>query len=230
MRARLARTIHSLIELAGYRCTRLPDLSHGARPPGLDERHVSGARVLPGRDHLLPLLPVGASVAEVGVGFGDFSRRILDIVRPREFVAIDQFAIHTRPHRRRSAVLGVASHEAYYRERFRAEIDAGVMHVHRGPSDAMLDALPDGHFDFLYIDAGHAYPGVRRDIEAGHRKVRPGGLLAMDDYERGDPFGRALYGVKHAVNEFCLRANWRIVYLTLEGEAASNIVLQRPPV
>jgi hypothetical protein len=42
--------------------------------------------------------------------------------------------------------------------------------------------FPNGSLDFVFIDADHSYEGVRRDIEAWLPKVKPGGLLAGDDY------------------------------------------------
>ena len=43
---------------------------------------------------MLPLLPKARRWAEIGVAFGDFSQKILDICAPESFVAIDIFRIH----------------------------------------------------------------------------------------------------------------------------------------
>ena len=37
--------------------------------------------------------------------------------------------------------------------------------------------------DFLYVDAGHSHEAVRADLQAWTPFVRPGGLIAGDDYE-----------------------------------------------
>lgn len=224
MNARLARPIHALLGLAGWRLQRLPDLSHGARPQSVREVHLHTARLLPDRDHILPLIPTGSRVAEVGVGFGDFSRKILDVVKPREFVAIDRFELRVAPGWRSDG-----DHETLYRRRFRQEIDDSIVRIRKGPSHLMLSELPDDHFDLVYVDASHAYARVKQDVSAARRKIRPGGLLAMDDYERSDPLGLSIYGIKHAAHELCLSEDWTIAYVALEGaQAACNIVLQRP--
>lgn len=59
----------------------------------------------------------------------------------------------------------------------------------------------DGTLDFVFIDAGHAYSDVSRDIDAWLPKVKQGGgVLAGHDYcdyvVNGVPFG-----VRQAVNE-----------------------------
>lgn len=43
-------------------------------------------------------------------------------------------------------------------------------------------SFADGSVDFVYVDAGHDRESVRRDIAAWLPKVKPGGVLAGDDY------------------------------------------------
>jgi hypothetical protein len=73
-----------------------------------------------------------------------------------------------------------------------------------GPHDAHLvkkcsmDALgdvPDG-LDFIHIDGRHEFDYVMEDIIHWHRKVRPGGIVALHDYH--------LTGVKRAIEAFTL--------------------------
>jgi predicted O-methyltransferase YrrM len=53
---------------------------------------------------------------------------------------------------------------------------------------------PDGSLDLVLIDGSHVYEDVLADIHAWAPKVRPGGVLAGDDY--GWP------GVKQACDEY----------------------------
>lgn len=53
-----------------------------------------------------------------------------------------------------------------------------------------------GSYDVAYIDADHAYDGVKADIEAFAPLLSPGGFLAGHDYHDGFP------GVVRAVDEF----------------------------
>jgi len=53
----------------------------------------------------------------------------------------------------------------------------------------------DGSLDFVFIDAGHEYKNVIKDIRAWYPKVKPGGIISGHDYHWD-------CGVYTAVNEF----------------------------
>ena len=225
--------IAAVLRSQGFDLRRRLDADHDARPRSLNADALIDITVLPDRDEWLRQVPPGGTIVEVGVGFGDFTRQILDLARPARLVAVDLFLLHTKPRFTSGPgryVFGGITHEAWYRNTFRTEIEAGRLEIVPGRSDQALDAYADGIFDLVYLDADHSYQAVSRDIAAVHGKVRPGGLLACDDYERADPFGRARYGVKQAAHEFCVKQQWPIVYLTLESAtSAANIVFRRPP-
>ncbi len=62
-------------------------------PPHLLEH----ATLLSDRLSILPLLPRGAALAEVGVGLGECSQHMLSVCEPSLFLAIDQFELHRLP-------------------------------------------------------------------------------------------------------------------------------------
>ena len=51
-----------------------------------------------------------------------------------------------------------------------------------GPSKEGLATLPDDSVDLIYVDGDHEYSGVCADLEIARRKVRIGGIIAMNDY------------------------------------------------
>jgi predicted O-methyltransferase YrrM len=53
----------------------------------------------------------------------------------------------------------------------------------------------DNSLDFVFIDAGHDYESVKKDLESWYPKVKEGGLIAGHDYHYN-------CGVYPAVNEF----------------------------
>jgi hypothetical protein len=54
----------------------------------------------------------------------------------------------------------------------------------------------DDSVDFCYVDAGHSYEAVTKDLQAWWPKMRPGAMFGGDDYTKGYP------GVQQAVWDF----------------------------
>ena len=48
---------------------------------------------------------------------------------------------------------------------------------------AAATLFPDGHFDWVYLDATHTYAEAKRDLEVWYPKVRVGGLVSGHDYQ-----------------------------------------------
>jgi hypothetical protein len=71
--------------------------------------------------------------------------------------------------------------------------------LHRTLSHDAAPLFPDAHFDWMYIDASHFYDDVKRDIDAFFPKLKPGGYIAGDDYDRRGIWD---HGVTRAVDEF----------------------------
>ena len=106
----------------------------------------------------------------------------------------------------------------------------------RGSSQVVSEMFEDDCFDFVYIDANHAYDFVIQDIELWYPKVKKGGYLLGHDYidmdwendpHFADCYGKdkhiysstgfyfGVFGVNPAVDEFCKTNNYE---LTLTNE------------
>jgi len=91
----------------------------------------------------------------------------------------------------------------------------------------MLALFPEEYFDWIYIDADHAYEGVCKDIERGHTKVKSDGMMVFNDYTNWSVCEIMPYGVAKAVNEFCIANNWEIVFLALQSLGYRDIAIKK---
>jgi hypothetical protein len=145
--------------------------------------------------------------AEIGVHAGDFSEQILRIVKPTKLELIDPW-IYEPSERYKDAWYGGKAQGGQeemdrrykaVRTRFRQEIRAGQISVHRGYSSEVCKKFADGYFDWIYIDGNHLYEFVKGDLEGYYSKVKRSGYITGDDYKIG---GWWESGVKVAVDEF----------------------------
>lgn len=190
----------------------------------LREEHIRNCRLVTDREALLAHLPRNGVVGEVGVLAGDYSASILRVTTPRKLYLIDSFDASDWAATGR---FGPPEHETFVRDRFQAEIASGLVETRKGLSWECLALFPDESFDWLYIDAGHDYESVRKDLDVARTKIRTGGLIVMNDYTIYDPFLGVPYGVIHATNEFCLQHGWEIAWLALQSHMFNDVVLRK---
>ena len=161
------------------------------------------------RDFLLDLMPKNAVCVEVGVFDGLLSERILALTAPRRIHLVDPW--YTKPdgtlfdgpaQNFHSAKQATDSLEQQYQNvvsLLRKEIESGQVQMHRMLSHEAAPLFADEHFDWAYLDASHYYDDVRLDLQVWFPKVKPGGFITGDDYDRQ---GFWDHGVTRAVDEF----------------------------
>ncbi|MXU64542.1 class I SAM-dependent methyltransferase [Oceanomicrobium pacificus] len=181
----------------------------------LEPGMLEGARLLPTREELISLLPPDAVGAEIGVAFGDFTKRLLEIARPSELHLIDLWQGERYSAGRESV------------ERLAAKEPDGRCRIHIGTSLEMLEKLPDRSLDWAYLDTDHTYATTAAELAILARKLKPDGILAGDDYSHGNPGVAFEYGVRPAVNEFCLREGWKFIALTMEHDRFPSFALKK---
>lgn len=160
---------------------------------------------------MLEALPEQAVCAEIGTWKGDFAAVIISHRRPTRLYLVDPWE-----HRAEGDYAdasyggrmegGQAALDQMYESvaaRFSTEIEAGQVEILRRRSADAAATLEDESLDWVYIDGDHSYEGVKGDLEAYWRTVKPGGLMAGDDYgHEGSWFED---GVTRAVDEFASR-------------------------
>ena len=60
-----------------------------------------------------------------------------------------------------------------------------IITVFEGDSREMIHKVKDNYYDIVFVDGGHEYNIVKSDIENGYKKLKPNGIMVMDDFSGG---------------------------------------------
>lgn len=163
---------------------------------------------------------------------GDFSAQILNICKPSKLHLIDYWAENKAAHGidpsgfAKRMLLGHESNWNIVNNKFEGKIQKGKVELHRGFSWDMMAAFDAHYFDFVYIDVGHDYDSVSKDLAVAPQKVKPDGIIAGHDYVRWGRFGYKC-GVVEAVNEFCIQNGYEIIYITAETKTNASFAIRK---
>ncbi|WP_259669481.1 MULTISPECIES: class I SAM-dependent methyltransferase [unclassified Rhizobium] len=160
---------------------------------------------LKSRQFLCDLLPKGGVGAELGVFTGLFSTILLDRARPKSAYFVDpwwlifgnrypDWGIYTANGRLSTR----RAHDVASR-RIKKNAHGASVSVHVAYSVPFLEQLPDDHLDWVYLDSSHSYAGTAEELKVLRRKVKPGGIVAGDDWH--DTLGHTHSGVAVAIRE-----------------------------
>ncbi len=155
---------------------------------------------------------------ELGTFFGRHAERILATTDITKLYCVDAFN-----HLHLGVWMNWPSHsysEALYHK---VKIILGQFKdravLYRKLSHEVAQFFKNNALDFIFIDAGHYYEAVKLDLESWFPKIRAGGILAGDDYDK-------FPGVIQAVNEFFGKHN-----ITIHTEKNKRIWwVQKPKV
>ena len=157
-------------------------------------------------------------IAEIGVlDGGGFNEMLL--CQPKLAVAVDLWEGATY-------VMHVEQEtmDRYYQSLVSLQGSNPAIAVHRLASKVASQLYPDGHFDFIYLDADHTFEGVKMDIECWFPKLRSQGVLSGHDY-RKKRIRDKVCGIIQAVDEFVQSNN---LELFVSGEKCPSWFTIKP--
>ena len=158
-------------------------------------------------EEMIPKQGVGA---EIGVHKGYFTPLLLEITRPQELHIIDPWYLIGEEWSwgagNRSTIDALTRVIRHLKE----PLVAGVVKLHIADDLEILPTFPKRYFDWLYFDTSHNYEHTLNELEISECLIKDGGVICGDDW-RTDP-SHPHYGVKQAVDEFCTRRPFSIVY------------------
>jgi len=207
--------IQKIINIIGFNITKIPKSELVSRIE-LKQKHINNLKVVLNREELLKYLPQNGYVAELGVDEGDFSKLILSINHPKELVLIDTWSSRRYNEKKMDIV----------KKKFKDEISSGKIKIIREKSEVALEQFKDNYFYWIYIDTAHTYEQTSKELEISRFKIKRGGIIAGHDYCQGSVEKAFHYGVIRAVNEFCLKYDWEIIYLTIEASGCLSFALK----
>ena len=184
--------------------------------PMLQESQVKNCRFVESRLKMLEYLPKNSVVAEVGTQYGHFAEKILAIAKPKKLHLLDY-----------NFDLFKAEISKKQKSLLQEGIENGTVELHEGDSSTSLSSFPDEYFDWIYIDADHAYQGVCKDIQQGYTKVKAAGMMVFNDYTNWSVCEVMPYGVAKAVNEFCIANNWELVFFAFQALGYHDVAIRK---
>lgn len=180
------------------------------------------------RERLLHFLPRRARVAEIGVAQGHFAREIFFRTWPKKLALIDCWDMIDRSDREDDADLPQSLQDRRYRgvKRFFAPLRlvSDIDIVKAWSADAARD-MPDGAFDWVFVDGDHAEDAVLADLEAWAPKVAEDGFILGHDFA---PFSEKHHGVVRAVRRF-IEAHPEMRLLAVTGEQYATYLIAKAP-
>ncbi len=156
-------------------------------------------------------IPKNPVCIEIGVLYGDFSKLILEILKPKNLILVDPFGIDSGNSSQQKSYGQGQIDTAYSVEqdynnlisRFEKEIITGQLIIQRNYSHEIVNSFPRSFFDFVYIDACHLYECVKEDLNDWLPKLKLKGLICGHDADQEQ--------VKRAVDEFCIENNFELI-------------------
>jgi hypothetical protein len=166
--------------------------------------------------------------SEIGVLQGDFSKQILDVLKPSELFLIDPWEVGSDKNSPQTKYSGSLSHlhTAYsqnadlkeVQSKFANQIENHSVIIKQGYSYDFVNEFPNEYFDFIYIDATHFYESVKADLAMYLPKLKKTGIISGHDYTNN--YNDLSFGVVQAVDEIVLSHNLKWVCLSGETDFA----------
>ena len=178
------------------------------------------------RDAVSACLAQGGVGAEIGVHLGIHAGELLLAAKPRKLHLIDPWI----------ALVDEGHVGTWYESVSQEEMDSyhssvsammaeytatGVVELHRKRSAEVLPFFADNSFDWIYVDGDHSYAAVAEDLALSYAKVKPGGMIAGDDYKLGGWWGD---GIVRAVHELLASRPVKLHFLMDEQFVIEKLV------
>lgn len=142
-------------------------------------------------------------ILEVGVALGGHAEALLNNTNVEQYFGVDPYRSNFDPEDQFIKTVGAYSNRSEQEncdylytwvKHYRLNQFGTRCKLIRATSAAAAATFTDGSLDCIFIDGDHRFSAVMQDLALWWPKLRPGGLIAGDDY--------AMASVAAAVNQF----------------------------
>jgi hypothetical protein len=153
----------------------------------------------------------GGIGAELGVHKGYFSRVLLEHLAPKKLYLIDPWYLQGKYWSWGEGNRRVVNALCRVLRDLEDDLVTGRAALCIEDDLVALARMPDAHLDWAYLDTTHQYNQTVKELQLLKQKVRPGGIIAGDDWQP-DPQSRH-HGVCKAVREFVDRKQSQVIHI-----------------
>lgn len=160
---------------------------------------------------------------EIGVAEGWYSSKIMELGQVTRMHGVDPYTPHSgyRDYTRETTYNRLQTNAHQRLDKY------PNYHFMRMFSVEASDWFDTYELDWVYIDGDHSYKAVTEDITTWIKKVKPGGIIAGDDYIRSDRDKR-FYDVITAVDDYVEANNIPELFIYHKGRTPSNWLFRKP--
>lgn len=139
-------------------------------------------------------------IAEIGVFEGDSTLSMFEYLDIKKAYLIDPYdAVIANNINTRDGINSKLHNSLFEQTKDRLSKYSDKIVWLRGMSELMYTEIADNELDFIFIDGGHTYDAVYKDLILYYQKVKMGGVIAGDDFS--NRFRSDNFGVIEAVND-----------------------------
>lgn len=172
-------------------------------------------KIIKDRYELWQVLPKNMVIAELGTFVGEYAQKIIDLAEPRELYIVDIFATKAGTQWN----VHVDDMSLYFNVLTEKYHNNKNINVIKSTTKDFLETISENILDAVYIDADHSYTAVKEDLNLSYLKIKSGGFICGHDYDHQP--------VKQALDEFLIKYDLKILYLTDEKGTDRSFVIQK---
>jgi hypothetical protein len=159
------------------------------------------------------------NLLEIGVFKGDFLEYLVNLNKSGSIDAVDLFEGETCSGDANGNNVVHYNVGLSYLELIKKYKYNSNVRIYKSNSISFLENQDDSTYDVIYIDGDHSYNGVKNDLINSYRAIKNGGYIMGHDYEMNMEKATYYYdfGVKRAVDEFCVNYRQTILAKAMDG-------------